>query len=89
MNFKEKIMLKTVFCILSQNKDILKHQSLLKQMFSLGNRQDCLMKKLNLLEKLILQHFDKEKIYLTFNSDILAQEKIAYNYESIVNIYVV
>ena len=33
--------------------------------------------------------FDKEKIYLTFNSDILAQEKIVYNHESIVNIYVV
>ena len=33
--------------------------------------------------------FDKEKIYLIFNSDILAQEKIAYNHESIVNIYVI
>ena len=35
--FKEKIMLKTVFCVISQNKDILKHQSFLKDMFSLGN----------------------------------------------------
>ena len=33
--------------------------------------------------------FDKEKKYLTFNSDILAQEKIVYNHESVVNIYVV
>ena len=33
--------------------------------------------------------FDKEKIYLTFNIDTLAQEKIVYNHESIVNIYVV
>ena len=33
--------------------------------------------------------FDKEKIYLTFNSNILVQEKIVYNHESIVNIYVV
>ena len=33
--------------------------------------------------------FDKEKICLTFNSDILPQEKIIYNHESIVNIYVV
>ena len=33
--------------------------------------------------------FDKEKIYLTFSSDIFAQEKIVYNHESIVNIFVV
>ena len=33
--------------------------------------------------------FDKEKIYLTFSSDILAQEKIIYNHKSLVNIYVV
>ena len=33
--------------------------------------------------------FDKEKVYLTFNSDILTQEKIFYNHESIVNIYIV
>ena len=49
------------------------------------------MKKLNLLEKLILQHclLIKKKKYLTFNSDILAQEKIVYNHEPIVNIYTV
>ena len=33
--------------------------------------------------------FDKEKIYLTFNSDFLTQEKIFYNHEAIVNIYTV
>ena len=33
--------------------------------------------------------FDKEKIYLTFKSDILVQEKIVYNHEAIVNIYTV
>ena len=33
--------------------------------------------------------FDKEKIYLTFNGDILAEEKIVYNHKFIVNIYVV
>ena len=88
MNFKVKIILKTVICILNQSTYILR--SLVKSVFSwksirLSNEKLKSIRDDNYAEL----RYDKERTYLNFRKYVLAQEKITYTNDHIVNLYII
>ena len=71
-------MLKTVFCILSPNKIYLETSKLTKTNVFSWKSVGLSDEKIKFFGETCSPtlSFDKEKIYLTFNSDIFVQEKI-------------
>ena len=87
MNFKVKIILKTVICILiyvyfeiTTIKYVLSWKSTGLSDEKLKSIGDDFLPEL---------WYDKERTYLNFRKDALAQEKISYTHDHIVNLYII